>query len=348
MFTICILNDDTVNLDDHGVLSESGIAQTNYWKNISREKGEIPLVFCITQNSTGEKSYLLGIEKKTSFLNKLTIIDGLNFYKEDPHLIEHFCTSLLLFIKNKYDSIYLQLAIQSKLNNSPSLKNLFSKHSFTHRFWQTSLLDLNLDLNQINANFTQTYRRYLKRKDSFGTTCHKIPPEKILENYYLPYHKLEKQNGRHWKLEKKIIEKHLEFDHKQRYHHYILFNKENPCLATLGFYIIDEIATEICSSSSIDCFTKNIPAQLLLHWEAIKEAKILGARYFNLAGINPNPQCKKEQGIKFFKEKFGGEIVNYDIFEKKSLKYKLVSTIFTAIKKIAMAIPFLHCSREQE
>jgi lipid II:glycine glycyltransferase (peptidoglycan interpeptide bridge formation enzyme) len=80
--------------------------------------------------------------------------------------------------------------------------------------------------------------------------------------------------------------------------------------AVLGTYCYQGIVTEIMSGRTNFGKSSNVPAQDLLHWEAMLYHKRSGDRYFNLAGYSPNPANEKEAGIRRFKEKWGGREIS--------------------------------------
>ena len=57
---------------------------------------------------------------------------------------------------------------------------------------------------------------------------------------------------------------------------------------------------------------KKVPTSYLLQWEAIKEAKKRGIKYYNFWGIAPDnaPKSHPFKGITHFKKGFGGEQKN--------------------------------------
>ena len=61
----------------------------------------------------------------------------------------------------------------------------------------------------------------------------------------------------------------------------------------------------------------------LLHWQAIKDAKQNGIKYFDFIGarINPEPGSKQE-GIQKFKKYFGGELVKGYLWKMPIRKFK--------------------------
>ncbi|RZD45866.1 MAG: hypothetical protein CXT78_04800 [Thaumarchaeota archaeon] len=48
-------------------------------------------------------------------------------------------------------------------------------------------------------------------------------------------------------------------------------------------------------------------SQDLLKWSIIKWGINNNMKYYNLSGINPNPESKKEEGIFRYKKKWGGK-----------------------------------------
>lgn len=57
---------------------------------------------------------------------------------------------------------------------------------------------------------------------------------------------------------------------------------------------------------------RKIPASYLLQWEAIKEAKARGLKYYNFWGVSPlNRPDHRFAGVSLFKRGFGGGEVNY-------------------------------------
>jgi lipid II:glycine glycyltransferase (peptidoglycan interpeptide bridge formation enzyme) len=76
---------------------------------------------------------------------------------------------------------------------------------------------------------------------------------------------------------------------------------------------------------------EKIPAQDLLHWELMLRSRQLGCRAFDLAGISPDPATPKEVGIRRFKEKWGGEYVEYYTFERNVVPFS--KQLLRAVKR---------------
>jgi len=62
---------------------------------------------------------------------------------------------------------------------------------------------------------------------------------------------------------------------------------------------------------------ENLPAQDIMHWTAMRSAAEEGARWYDLSGVSPAPMPgSKEEGIRNFKKRWGGEYVEYLTFCK--------------------------------
>jgi len=71
----------------------------------------------------------------------------------------------------------------------------------------------------------------------------------------------------------------------------------------------------------------------LMHWEAMRQLRDLRVRSYNLVGARPNPQSgSKQEGIRRFKERFGGTLVRgymwkYQFCPLKSSLYSLATRV---------------------
>jgi len=100
------------------------------------------------------------------------------------------------------------------------------------------------------------------------------------------------------------------------YNYFIAKDKAGVVLAVLGTYHYNGMVTEIASHRTKASYGVNLPVQDLLHWEIMKFHKARGDQYFDLAGYSPDPQTPKEQGIRAFKEKWGGREINISTYTK--------------------------------
>lgn len=79
---------------------------------------------------------------------------------------------------------------------------------------------------------------------------------------------------------------------------------------------------------------RNVMAPYLIHWEAIKDAKALNYKKYDLFGIAPeNVENHPWKGVTEFKKKFGGEEHEYSPAQEKPFK-KLLYFLYGIYKKL--------------
>lgn len=59
-----------------------------------------------------------------------------------------------------------------------------------------------------------------------------------------------------------------------------------------------------------------LPANDALQWAVIRWALESGQRRIDWAGYTPEPKSEKEKGINRFKEKWGGQVIRYNVYDK--------------------------------
>lgn len=91
---------------------------------------------------------------------------------------------------------------------------------------------------------------------------------------------------------------------------------EGRFIAGLGVLAGNGLLTECEAATDKVCFEQKLFANDLIKLEIMRWGQQNGYRHFDLAGVAIEPTDDKAAGIRKFKEKFGGEYVEYDCFEK--------------------------------
>lgn len=100
--------------------------------------------------------------------------------------------------------------------------------------------------------------------------------------------------------------------------HRILFGAryEGQFIAGLGVLTGNGQLIECEAATDMICFEQKLFANDLIKLEIMRWGRQNEYRLFDLAGVAIEPRDDKAAGIRRFKEKFGGEYVEYDRFEK--------------------------------
>jgi len=320
---------------------ETNICQSIYWANVlQRLEGAKPYFITVSDHSGTILSLCLIIKRPLkihrspkSYLWNLECIDGPVILEEGyAREVTDILLKEVLQLKRFFSTLNITIipSRTSKYAFDKEIALIYKNLGFSVETWASYLLDLNKTEDELFSNTKHSARKCIKKCHRMGIKVEKIKNIEELKNIFWKYRsKFEKEFKRPVRVFSPVA---WEEDKNKRYHYFITKSSDNRILAVLGMYIFNGIATEIASSISLYAYQKKIPAQDLLHWEMILAAKRLGCRIFDLAGINPNPKDSKEEGIRRFKEKWGGRYTEYYVYKKDLL----ISKIFNLRRIFAM------------
>jgi lipid II:glycine glycyltransferase (peptidoglycan interpeptide bridge formation enzyme) len=192
---------------------------------------------------------------------------------------------------------------------------MFAQRGFLSSRWGTFLTDLTRDETSLWASIDHSGRKCVKKARTMGATVVRMNSfEDYVTRFYGPYCAVEIAAGRS-PNPVSVSEAMWREDTERYYRYYIVASAEGETLATLGMYLFNSVATETASALTPLAYSQKIPAQDLLHWELMLEAKRSGCHTFDLAGVSPDPTDAKSEGIRRFKQKWGGVYSEYSRFE---------------------------------
>lgn len=255
-----------------------------------------------TYSRLTKKGILKKFIGKTLFLNKPVfrwtygpIIFNDNFNSEIMQTLNNL-------LRSKKGLIYGTMHPFSKLNNSPL-------NYFKNQLWGTFLIDLRKTEQELfkkieNHNAKKNIKRSLKK----GVEIEEITYDSLHE-YHDLINKMRESDGKP-KTEFHIFQNLWKVLKPAGYSGF-LAKKDNVVLGGLLFSCFNGYIIEGgVARSSFD--TKNhYYSQDLIKWNIIKWGAENNMKFFDLAGINPNPQTETEKGIFRYKKKWGGQLFNY-------------------------------------
>ncbi|MEW6753620.1 MAG: hypothetical protein AB1505_21945 [Candidatus Latescibacterota bacterium] len=89
-------------------------------------------------------------------------------------------------------------------------------------------------------------------------------------------------------------------------------------LAGLGVLAWNGLLVEVEAATNPLCYEERLHAQDLLKVEIMAWGRERGFGAFDLAGVAVEPQDAKEEGIRRFKAKFGGQYLEFDAYERRA------------------------------
>jgi hypothetical protein len=334
----------------------TGFTQSSCWANILIEldKAE-PIYIKVNQRQTGQPvlgllifikkpydretnrisptSYLLGQSK-----GKITFTEGPFNLTDDTSLLKN-AYSLLLDWLDDFCSQNGYYALESggmtclnPLAIDDEKKNLLEERGFSVEIWATYLVNLSFDKDILYQKLDRAAKKQLRKANEQGLEAKEISDwQTYLTHFVIPYQQFENTAGRIPPTQRSF-EVMWEQNTQNNYHFFYIKDGSDEVLAVLGAYGFNRVATEITSAVHPRVFEEHLAAQDLLHWEIIRYYQENGYAYFNLAGVNPDPQTPKERGIRQFKAKWGGE---YRTFYRYSKQYpSLIRKVIKFVKPI--------------
>lgn len=178
---------------------------------------------------------------------------------------------------------------------------------FHTRTWGTFLIDLTLSKDQIWRNMDKnSVRKNIQRATKKGIYVKQMTKTDLFE-----YTKLLQKTHKEIRFDLEIIKKQWDFLHPIGLTGFLAYENDIPVGGILVPYF-NKYMNEWGVARSEFNIEKRLYAQELLKWKIIEFGIENGCKYYDLSGVNPNPDNKKEEGIFRFKRKFGGVYKKYN------------------------------------
>jgi len=285
-------------------------------------------------------TYFLKIDKNPIFLkfvdDKDRIVGQLLFTEasrfEKKGMAKHVLTRIPHLRKTLYTWSYGPVIFNSQLNSdiySALHDYLLSKNcsvsGWTHpllseipktfeknfqiKEWSTFLIDLEKPIDVLYNNIEKhNGRKNIERSKKRGVKIEEITDDSLLEYYHL----------RNQMREDAGIEK-MEFPQLSEWWNLLkpigysgfLAKKDDTVVGGLLFSYFNGHIIEGGVARSLEDYKSRLYSQDLIKWKIIEWGHENKMKYYNLAGFNPHPQSKKEEGIKRYKTKWGGRRYDY-------------------------------------
>jgi hypothetical protein len=172
--------------------------------------------------------------------------------------------------------------------------------------WATYLVDLRQGEDALWKNLKKTARKAVRYAQEDGIVVRQI---RSLEDLRAYYDFACVCAGRYGKKMHGFVDFETMWRHFRPNAIFETFvaEKDSEPLAGLSIWGYHGIISELGSFQSERSFREKLYGSDLIKWEVLRWGSAQGYRTFDLAGVNPEPQTQKEQGIRQFKEKWGGQ-----------------------------------------
>lgn len=183
------------------------------------------------------------------------------------------------------------------------------KNNFIVNKWSTFLIDLTKTKEELYKNIDKhSGQKNIERSKNRGVLIEEIC-EESLRDYVMLVNDTKKASGNEtidynhvlflWKLLKPLG------------YSGFLAKKDGKPIGGLLFSFLNGHIIEAGVARSVDDTENNLYSQDQIKWKIIEWGVDNQMKYYNLAGVNPQPKSKKEEGILRYKKKWGGKKYDY-------------------------------------
>lgn len=194
----------------------------------------------------------------------------------------------------------------------PFLRNQLSclQSPFEIKPWGTFLIDLSLDLDTLWKKMDKhSARKNIERAKERGVVVKKMERSDLKE-----HHKMLRETKRKVgeEVELSTIEKLWDNLEPIGITGFLARKNEEPISSLIISNFNGYLNEWGVARTKID-YEEKLYSQDLIKWEIIRWGVENKLEYYDLSGVNPHSENKKEQGIFRYKKKFGGELYSYNL-----------------------------------
>ena len=216
------------------------------------------------------------------------------FLKETSKIIKEYNPGITIFravdIKNK--------------NQYEEVRKIFLENSYTCRPWESTIIDIDNDNDNEGIKISNyNTRREIKQIKKLKVSVNEIKNFNEYEEYIKYF--FQTHGHKNYPNKKKYL--HISaWQNLKLKHNFFILKIDNIPYAVFGVRIYVDRAYW-CMVGRIKEFKHSLHAFSMDYlYQYLKYKNI---NFFDIAGYNPSPKNKKEEGIKLFKEKFDGNMI---------------------------------------
>ena len=178
--------------------------------------------------------------------------------------------------------------------------------------WATYVVDCQRSDEELWHRLKHSAKKAIRKAQERGVMVRRIQSNNELTSYVRFAERAARHSGRTLTGHPDVL---MAWDclRPQAYLEFFVAELGGECVSGLGVRGQGAWISEFGSYQSVRDRTERLNAQDAIKWEVIRWARYCGIRYFDLAGVNPEPTTAKEAGIRQFKAKWGGRYVEFPV-----------------------------------
>jgi hypothetical protein len=192
--------------------------------------------------------------------------------------------------------------------------HVFAHAGFEQSAWATFLVDLTEDEETLWKRLKHSARKTIKKVGKQGVSFRQVTDEAGFRKYYTLFAETRARKGLPMGIRYDLLKQW--WRQHQDVFHIFLAEQEGIPLAGQGVFHFHHIMREVFAGTSDYAVEHKLYGGDFLKFEVLKWGKQHGYHLYDLAGVHPNPPTPAEKNIRQFKEKWGGQYVEFSVYHK--------------------------------
>jgi lipid II:glycine glycyltransferase (peptidoglycan interpeptide bridge formation enzyme) len=244
-------------------------------------------------------------------LTKLSFIQDLYRWTYGPVIFDtNFADEIIHSLKNYFKTKKIKAYGSIHPLSVPYFKNLSTL--FQIQNWSTFLIDLSIDRDSLWNNLEKhSARKNIERSLKKNVIVKQITKSELLDYFNLLKYTKEKAGVHIDFLDTKTMWSKF---NKIGFDIFMAYYQDKP-VGGLGISHFNSYLNEWGVARSDIDYKEKLYANDLIKWKVIEWGKKKNYNYFDLTGVNQNPTTSKESGILRYKQKWGGDLIEYNFIK---------------------------------
>ena len=189
---------------------------------------------------------------------------------------------------------------------------IFEEHAYVSEPRLTFIIDLDQNLDELYNSLKKDTRYYIRKSEKEGFEFKIADDVNAMNKFQDLKSEAKKKDGEKPFQNLKFWKKHWKIMKNNGYEELILAKNKDKIEGTILvlFFNGNMIQHALANGPNHDL------VGTFLTWNTIKWAQKMKFNTFDFAGVDPFPKTKKEKGIYFYAEKFGGKKINFFSYTK--------------------------------
>lgn len=264
--------------------------------------GQLSGIMTLKEHRIVTNTFLSSIINKLNLGSSFTWKQGPVIHDDENHKVissEIFSAIEKYCLKNK---------IQSIKGTTPPLddhlfKNNLSKLSYDVKNWKTYMIDLKQNPDSFLKSLNKKIRYDIRKGETNDLEFKIAETLEDFKEFGMLKLRNEKSADQIMELGKKAIESTWEYVIKRGYRKLFLVKHKGKLIGGINALNFNK---NLGQTTVINSDETHLSGGPFLTWNVIKWGMKNGYSFFDLGGVNPNPESQKEKGIDFYKQKWNG------------------------------------------